>query len=301
MGDKHDRRYKRLFSNPEAVEELVTSFVDLDIVHEFDYSTLEKVPKEFTTGKYKKRESDLIYKVNHKGRDAYIFILIEFQSRVDYKMPLRMAAYTSLFYLSLKDIDEFCRKRELPVLLPIVLYNGESEWNAALSIEEMIPAQGNIRAYIPKFCYYLIAENTYSKETLIGISNAVSAIFLLENSNKDSIEENLRIVVELIQQKDPKLIKLIEGWVVNCLEDTGDYTEVIHKSFTKAKGVDSMLETTMKQIKEEGIEKGREEGREEGVYKVAINMIKKGMDDATIQDVTDLSSKKIKELRKQGD
>lgn len=37
----HDKRYKRLFSNPLIVEELMKCFVELDFVNDLDYSTLE--------------------------------------------------------------------------------------------------------------------------------------------------------------------------------------------------------------------------------------------------------------------
>ena len=83
MANEHDKRYKKLFSNHKLVEELLTSFVDEDFVKELDYSTLERLDKSFVTDEFADKESDLIYKVNFKGEEIYIYLLLEFQSTVD--------------------------------------------------------------------------------------------------------------------------------------------------------------------------------------------------------------------------
>ncbi len=56
---------------------------------ELDFTDCETLDKTFIADHYKETESDIIYKVKFKGRDAYLVILLEFQSTVDRFMVLR--------------------------------------------------------------------------------------------------------------------------------------------------------------------------------------------------------------------
>ena len=61
MVNKHDRRYKKLFSNPVLLKELLQSFVEEDFINDLDFSSLERLDKSFVTDRFKEKESDLIY------------------------------------------------------------------------------------------------------------------------------------------------------------------------------------------------------------------------------------------------
>jgi hypothetical protein len=187
---KHDQWYKKLFSNANLVRELLTSFVNEDFVSELDFSSLSRVDKSFISDEYKERESDVIYQVRYRRRRAYIYLLVEFQSRVDRFMALRMLSYVTQFYLMLV---EGKRVRRLPPVFPILLYNGDRKWNAPISLKELVepPLPGN---YVPEFHYYKIAENEFSKRELVSIRNAVSALFWVENSSIEEIQRNVSII-----------------------------------------------------------------------------------------------------------
>ena len=77
MNNKHDSRYKKFFSNHQVVKELLENFVDIEIIKELDFKTLEKLDKSFITDEFTNRESDIIYKINCKESELYIFLLIE--------------------------------------------------------------------------------------------------------------------------------------------------------------------------------------------------------------------------------
>ncbi len=94
----HDSGYKKLFSNPVIVKELLLNFVDEQWIKELDYDTLERIDKSFVTEEFINRESDIIYKINFKGEEIFIYLLIEFQSSVDKFMSLRILRYITEFY-----------------------------------------------------------------------------------------------------------------------------------------------------------------------------------------------------------
>jgi hypothetical protein len=219
MGSEHDKRYKKLFSNPILLQELIFYFVNEDFVKELDFSTLDRLDKSFITDEFKSKESDIIYRINFRGKDIYIYLLIEFQSTVDQYLAIRILRYMMEFYeflIQSRKIDkkEKSRKPLIPAVFPILLYNGTPRWTAKTNIKELIrndlPSE-----YIPDFSYYKIIENEIPKEVLLKIKNAVSAIFYVENSTPDKLREEIRDVLGLIAEEHQDVIKLLRNWLNN--------------------------------------------------------------------------------------
>jgi len=52
--------YKKLFSNPILVRELLESFVKEEFIRELDFDTLQRLDKSFVTDTFRQKESDLI-------------------------------------------------------------------------------------------------------------------------------------------------------------------------------------------------------------------------------------------------
>ena len=69
----------------------------------------------------------------------------------------------------------------------------------------------------------------------------------------------------------------------------------------KREGIAEGMEIGMKEGMEKGMEKGREEGRAEGMnlrsLEIARKMLAKGMDEASIMDMTGLTAEEIKMLK----
>jgi len=93
MVNGHDKRYKKLFENHHLVEHLLRSFVGLRFIKDLDFTNMLSIDKSFIDEKYEEKESDKVYRIRYKNRDIYIYLLLEFQSTVDKKMPLRFLRY----------------------------------------------------------------------------------------------------------------------------------------------------------------------------------------------------------------
>lgn len=139
MANTHDTGYKFLFSNPELVRDLILGFVPDEWLQRLDYSTLERVPGSYVTEDFRSRADDIIWRVKVGGEWIYLYLLIEFQSRVDKYMALRMMVYGGLLYQDLIKRGDVLADGRLPPLLPIVLYNGGPRWSAVTDVAELIP------------------------------------------------------------------------------------------------------------------------------------------------------------------
>jgi hypothetical protein len=202
MADQHDTRYKRLFSQPELVREVLESFVHEDFVRQLDWTRMIRIDKSFVNPQYRKKESDLIWQIPFSGTASgdsfsgkasgdsligetaeepfYLYLLLEFQSTVDRFLALRMLHYLCEFY-------EYLRKttrpplKFLPPVFPLLIYNGEHDWTAPLELRELIRPQLAL-PYLPSFRYYPLIEKDIPDPELLALKNAVAAVFYLEKS-----------------------------------------------------------------------------------------------------------------------
>lgn len=123
MGNHHDHSYKLLFSHPQMLRDLLEGFVRRDWLGQLDYDSLEKVSGSYITDDLRARADDVIWRVRWGERCVYLYLLLEFQSREDPHMAVRILTYVGLLYQDLIHTKQLDRGR-LPPVLPIVLYNG---------------------------------------------------------------------------------------------------------------------------------------------------------------------------------
>lgn len=89
-------------------------------VKDADFERCEQINYSHISDHYKTTESDLIYKLPlHGSHEVYIYILLEFQSRSEHFMALRVLNYLTDFYMDyVKNVEE--RKRKIDHLPPIL-------------------------------------------------------------------------------------------------------------------------------------------------------------------------------------
>ena len=127
----YDGTLRSVFSDPRSVRDLICAYVDSELGRLLDWSTLKPVAARHTSEGLKQSESDMICEVEVLGSGGQVvYLMIEFQSTPDWTMVLRMWNYLGQFLASLAKLDGATKRRQLPAVLPIVVYNGERAWKA---------------------------------------------------------------------------------------------------------------------------------------------------------------------------
>ena len=134
----HDETYKKLFAFPRMVEDLLRGFVAGLRVDDIDFSTLRKLSAEYVSEDLLKRHGDSVWQVRVREHWLYLVVLLEFQSRDEPRMALRILTYTGLLYGELVRSGEVAAGEPLPPVLPVVLYNGARPWRAAREMRDLI-------------------------------------------------------------------------------------------------------------------------------------------------------------------
>ncbi|TRX01799.1 Rpn family recombination-promoting nuclease/putative transposase, partial [Candidatus Methylobacter oryzae] len=198
MNKAHDSSYKLLFSEPEIIIDLLQGFVHEPWVNELDFSTLEKVSGSYIADDLRSREDDVIWRVQYQQSWIYVYLLIEFQSTVDAYMAVRLMSYMGLLYQDLIKTKQQTENKQLPPILPVVLYNGEKRWDAATELKDLIvKVPGGLEKYLPSLNYLLLDEGAFDAKELSPLKNLVAAIFRLENST--SREDIIDVIGNLIE------------------------------------------------------------------------------------------------------
>jgi hypothetical protein len=165
----HDARYRRLFGNPIIVAQLLRDFVDGPWIADLDLEGMVPLPTKFHADTGRRRESDQIWRIPRRdGTDAYLVLVMEFQSTSDRYMALRVNTYACLLLQQLITEQRLMPNGELPPILPVVLHNGEGRWRAPLAMRELIglPQGSPLWHWQPDMRYYLIDVGAFSKADL---------------------------------------------------------------------------------------------------------------------------------------
>ena len=264
MSHDHDSSYKFLFSAPELVRDLILGFVPDDWLHSLDYTTLEKVPGSYVSEDFRRRADDIVWRVKVGGDWVYLYLLIEFQSRVDKYMALRMMVYVGLLYQDLIKRGDLLADGRLPPVLPIVLYNGRPRWTAATDVFDLIPpVPGLVERFKPQLKYLLIDENAYPDRELASLKNLVAALFRIEHpSTPESIRELLSLLSDWLIDR-PDLRRMLAIWIRATLMRKPEY-RILLPQIDDLQELNIMLAERLEEWAHEYEAKGVQQGVQQG-------------------------------------
>ncbi|NOZ52128.1 MAG: DUF4351 domain-containing protein [Gammaproteobacteria bacterium] len=273
MEQKHDRSYHRLFSEPELLEDLVRNFVDESWVNELDFAKMVRVNAKFHSEALERRDGDIIVRIpflKEQQREIYLYLLLEFQSTIDEWMALRFGTYVHLLYEQITKEGRLAPDGRLPPVFPLVLYNGDKHWDAALDLKSLIslPPNTPLWQWQPNMRYYLVDESRYPEGKPGSLSGFV---FRLENAKSpQDFKAALEEMVQAIPSHLDSVKRAFAVWITYVLAPHKGI-QLKPRDIDNLDEVNDMLSTRIEQweidIREEGREKGMEEGIEKGMEK----------------------------------
>jgi predicted transposase/invertase (TIGR01784 family) len=272
MKTNSDTLYKQLFAHPEIVRDLLAGFLRADWARALEVDAFERVNASYVSDSGKARHGDVVWRARIGGEWVYVYILLEFQTRPDRWMALRMQVYVGLLYQDLVAQRRLSKHGKLPPILPIVLYRGRKPWNAATVLADlMLPAPDGLQHLQAQQKYLLIDQHHCASVDERG--NVVAILFSLMRSRTDA---EMRAALDLFNQRmrapDMRAARdnLIR-WLGSTLQEEFSETsmsleEELNMLFDKKfKRYEDLLEyEAINKGRLQGLEEGRREGRQEG-------------------------------------
>ena len=295
---EHDKIVKRVFQSKREASRFICKVIGRKVAP----SELVAVQNSFVTTELRYREADIVYKV--KGRN--IVILIEHQTRVDYRMAYRILNY-EIEIMRANEIDNPKKEDKECLVIPIVLYTGKDKWTAKnyiKEIQERLFENKKIRKEeieLGTLGYYTLVDvNKYTKEELMEEEGILSKIMLIEK------ERNTQNLIRTMFEINKKIQKEKNKEIVYTAMELGlekkfgtKITEQIMKKII-GKGSGNMLAVEQMVLEENEMlrNEGKIIGINEGKSIMCVNMLKMGYTIETVSKVSGLPIEKIKELKK---
>ena len=142
-----DPVYKDIYGHAFMVAELLRlllaqSPAGLALLATLDLSSLERVLEQSVSKRHRAGARDMVWRVKLRSPNGgdwlRLFLFLEFQSDVDFLMPLRVRAYFDDFQMELWRGKRFGANSHLQPALAIVVHAGQSKWRAAQRVAELV-------------------------------------------------------------------------------------------------------------------------------------------------------------------
>ena len=164
---RHDAAFKNLHAFPLMAWGLMEIALAKELFEELDFDTLERLPAEWIGPGLERRLGDAVWRVERRGGGSLI-VPVEFQRKRDRWMPLRVAAYLGLMLENLARRGELDPDGRLPLVRPVVLYNGPRPWRGPTGLADLSADGG------PEWPRFALVDMARAKVEDLPGNNAVT-------------------------------------------------------------------------------------------------------------------------------
>ena len=278
----HDRSQRLLFHHRRPVRDLIRGFVKEPWVQDLDFRTLQRQPSDFLSGMmpgdYEERTSDVLWKLRWKKRshrtdgDVYVLILLEFQSKCRQDVALRVLTYMLLFYSRIQKENSLKKGDKVPVIVPLILYNGNERWWAPTDVFDLVEeAPASFAPHIPSMKCIVIDEKRCPPGDLLELDENVAAAII--RAEQAMTGPDLGAVVQDLAQwlKAPdyqELCRDLVAWFAKVVVPTR-FPEAEIPEIRGLVSLINFMETGMPNW----IEQAEARGRQEGTAGVILRLI----------------------------
>ena len=293
----HDKTFRKILDDKKEFTIFINKIFNLE--EKLEEKDIEKYNRKFVSVDYTNQESDVIYKLKNKE----IFILVEHQTKIDKKMPIRILKYELEIIRSRMDENN---RLEFPIIIPIVLYTGKQRWNAKINYPSYNSELARYRG-LKKVEYNLVDINDYTIEDLYKENSILTKIMILEKSNKYiEIINNVDKIVNKVydsklytQTQKEMLLNILNNTMINIVGN-----KKMKEYKIKLEGGENMLalyemiENERNGIYSTGIKEGKVKGKIEGIKAIAKKMLRMKFDKDTIMKATGIKEEELENLKK---
>lgn len=292
INNEHDKIFRTVLDKKTDVSKFLNKFLGLNIKTE----ELEKYNSSYIDPKFKNKEADIVYRI----KDKNIFLLIEHQTKIDKKMPIRLLEYSAAI---IESAIEDTKYKPKPRVIPIVLYTGKIKWKIENETIEKQQFFKEVKLIDGEF--NLIDINDFSKKELLEDDIFITKMMLVEKC-KDEIEmvQALEKIENKIKEEDKSTFRRIvkEIWSLRIgTENANKILEKIEEGSGNMMAVMEMLlaenEKYINIGRQEGMKKGRLEGGKQKIKEIVQKMLAENFTKEMIMKITGLKKEEIEEIK----
>ncbi|GAB2533295.1 Rpn family recombination-promoting nuclease/putative transposase [Nocardia heshunensis] len=268
----HDAYFRHVLARPADVTGELREVLPKELAAKLDWTALTLQPCSFVSQHLRSRFSDLLFRTRLGGHDAYIYLLIEHQSRPDRWMPVRMLEYQIAIWN--RYVREHPDSEKLPVIVPLVVHASPDgrRWNVPTELSELLDIDPATRAalgdHLPQFRFLLDDLTKLELSALLdrNLTSPTRVLFVLlkiASGNKHLGEDLLPLVDDLeamLAGPDGEAdFECVVTYILTVGETRkSDLGPLINQLGPRAREI---MMTTAEQLRAEGEARGETRGR----------------------------------------
>jgi len=256
-----------------------------------DFDTLALCKESFVAETMAHFFADIVYTCALRdGGEASVYLLLEHKSSPKSACAIQILRYMVMLWE--RELEKQPQLRQLPPVVPMVIYHGERNWEAR-QMKEFFPKDTPFHECLPLYAMHVLnlseMDESEIKGSILGKSSLLFFKALHEREPMDRIVKLFEMMLSaLSEERALPLISKFLYYVYNVREDVtreemerklaalpAGEGERIMKDFMKdfgdlayQKGMEAGMEKGMEAGMEKGMEAGMEAGRSEGIERI---------------------------------
>lgn len=292
----HDAIFKHFMAHVDTARDFLDIYLPPALRDLCDLSTLKLEATSMVEKNLRSRISDILYSVKTRRGTGYIYTLIEHQSSPEKHMAFRMLRYS----LDVMQRHLDANNKTLPIVIPLLFYHGE-----------VTPYPYSLR-WLDGFSEPELAKRLYCRPfPLVDITVVPDSEIMQHRriATLELLQKHIRLR-DLSGQIAPLAALLTMGYtskdrliaILNYMLHTGtaeNPEKLLHELSQRTSHHEGTLMTIAEYLEQKGwargIEEGQQKGRGEEARRIALAMLKNGLDPTLITEITGVAETELAE------
>ncbi|MEO3991762.1 Rpn family recombination-promoting nuclease/putative transposase [Pseudocitrobacter cyperus] len=292
----HDAIFKHFMAHVDTARDFLDIYLPPALRDLCDLSTLKLEATSMVEKNLRSRISDILYSVKTRRGTGYIYTLIEHQSSPEKHMAFRMLRYS----LDVMQRHLDANNKTLPIVIPLLFYHGE-----------VTPYPYSLR-WLDGFSDPELAKRLYCRPfPLVDITVVPDSEIMQHRriATLELLQKHIRLR-DLSGQIAPLAALLTMGYtskdrliaILNYMLHTGtaeNPEKLLHELSQRTSHHEGTLMTIAEYLEQKGWARGTEEGQQKGrgeeARRIALAMLKNGLDPTLITEITGVAETELAE------
>lgn len=302
---KHDQFARQYLTDLSVAKEFLDLYLQPNIKDKCDFTKLTVVPTSYIESDLKKHTSDVVYRIGLKDREEHLYIynLVEHQSCPRKDMPYRILRYQLAIIQQHK--VEFPKSKKLPLVVPIVFYNGtESPYPATTQLADLF-ADKDLFSEIGLGDFKLADLTIIEDEEIVQHRKLGLLEITLKHIRDRDFNQAISYILKALQIAQSANINEFLVYVTFSYllsgRDREELNPLIEQVKQKLPEYGDKIMTYAEELRLEGEQRGEQRGIQIGEQKaqldIAKKLLQKGIDRETVFSTIELTQEQINQLK----
>ena len=271
----HDILFKFIMEKPAVLTAFLKAELPKFLLPDIKWDTLHIEPTNLSTPLVDEKRADILFSLQLKSDEKiFFYTLFEHQSTDVYHMSWRFFEYTYLWYSAyIKANHNGKFPQKLPMLFPILLYNGLEKWESPTSFQDLITIPDGCQSFVPHF-RYLLKDLSQTSDSMLQKQYETSFLLLkfaeyFKYSRHPNFYQRLQqdSSFVLLFNEDRESIFAIYSYILQTQKDKKPFRILLNNKLKTERNMIDVIEFIREEGKEQGVKEGIQKGRKEGMQK----------------------------------